>query len=133
MVSKSIKLLIVFGGLLLAVGCSDGKPKEKSQTGGGYDAADIDHTIFESDKLLTVKGYEVDSSARIYTLNECSKLVKQGTQTPKHCLNAATAEYDLLIADIEGDENSETYNPLSAEEKKELKREVILNSTFGEM
>lgn len=96
-------------------------------------STEVDKDAFKSDLLLSVSGYEVDSSARIYVLNECAKIVKTGETTPPHCLNAAEAEANMLFKDIQ--QNSEINNVEAIDEAglKQLKSEVITAYTFKKL
>lgn len=96
-------------------------------------STEIDKSAFKKEAFLTVEGYEVDSSARIYVLNECAKIVKKGESTPPHCLNAAEAEANALFLDIKKNTESNVAEPINEQGLKQLKDEIVMAYTFKKL
>lgn len=125
-----IMSVLVLGSLLL-VGCGKGDKENLASKAEEY-SEKLDREIFKDDYLLTVKGYELDSSARIYVLGECAKIVKLGETTPKHCQNASEAEFNVLFSDVSETPTS-VAKPLDEEALKELKDDIVRAYTFKKM
>lgn len=124
LLKKTLFIAVIIG----LVGCSkDTEKKQVEQVSDGK----VDWSVLGVDQKHGVLEFEQDSSARVYVLGECSKLVSQGEKTPPQCEAAATAEYNVLMKEIETNTEQGSVDDLTAEDKNSLKHEILMAHTYG--
>jgi hypothetical protein len=122
------KKILTISITLLILGCSNQKSNNTAEQ--GLSDNKIDMSVLSEDQQHSIADYEADTSARIYLLGECAKMVKEEKITPPQCESAAIAEYNTLMLDIKINEQDMGVDPLTKEEKDELKQSIILSNTY---
>lgn len=91
----------------------------------------IDWSVLKEDKGLSIKDYEIDDTARVYVLGECTKLVEKKIETPPQCLAAATAEYNTVIKELnEVQETQSESIKLTDAEKSLIEKGLVEQYTY---